>query len=235
MMTHEFDTEIGEYVDGTLPRERMAAFEAHLAACQRCQALVTDFSALRTTASSLERRNPPAHVWNRLAARLPATADQHGWTTRLSSASLPPAVAAGIILALVMTGAWLSWRDVWSSQSAAPAGVQATTGTDYVRDAATVVRQEISEIEGHLGGVDAGVMPAPTRAMFEEQLAITDELVVRATAVQQEEPSNELAQQSLFEALRSKLGLLQEMLALVNEMRKGNQEGTARIVSEMEP
>ena len=49
------------------------------------------------------------------------------------------------------------------------------------------------------------------------------------------EPTNELAQQSLFEALRSKLSVLQEMLTLINEMRKGNQEGTAKIVSEMEP
>lgn len=234
MMTHEFDTEIGDYLEGTLPRERAAALEAHLAACRRCQALVTDFTTLRTAASSLERRTPPPHVWDRLSAGLART-EARGWSTRWAPAWLSPAVAAGILTVVVATGAWLAWRDVWTSQTAAPAGVQATTGSDYVRDAASVVQQEITEIEGHLGGVDAGVMPAPLRASFEEQLAITDELVVRATAVQQEEPSNELAQQSLFEALRSKLGLLQEMLALVNEMRKGNQEGTARIVSEMEP
>ena len=46
--------------------------------------------------------------------------------------------------------------------------------------------------------------------------------------------ANELAQESLFEALRSKLALLQDMVALINEMRKGNQEGAARIVSELE-
>jgi hypothetical protein len=153
----------------------------------------------------------------------------------LSSTSLSPALAAGILAAVVATGAWLAWRDVGSSQTVAPAGAQATTGTDRVDDVSSMLKQEITELEGHVDHVDPGIMPAPTRAMFEESRAIIDEAVVRATAVQQEEPTNELAQQSLFEALRSKLSLLQEMLALINEMRKGNQEGTARIVSEMEP
>jgi len=35
----------------------------------------------------------------------------------------------------------------------------------------------------------------------------------------------------LFEALRSKVELLQDIVALINEMRKGNPEGAARIVS----
>ena len=47
----------------------------------------------------------------------------------------------------------------------------------------------------------------------------------------QKEPENDVAQQSLFEALRSKIALLQDTIALINEMRKGNQEGAARIVS----
>ena len=42
------------------------------------------------------------------------------------------------------------------------------------------------------------------------------------------------AQQSLFEALQSKLTLLKDMVALINEMRKGNQQEAARIVSGME-
>jgi len=40
-----------------------------------------------------------------------------------------------------------------------------------------------------------------------------------------------MAQESLFDALRSKLELLQDVVSLINEMRKGNPEGAARIVS----
>ena len=40
-----------------------------------------------------------------------------------------------------------------------------------------------------------------------------------------------MAQESLFEALRNKVSLLQDTVTLINEMRKGNPEGTARVVS----
>ena len=63
---------------------------------------------------------------------------------------------------------------------------------------------------------------------------VIDDALGESRAVLQTQPSNELAQESLFEALRSKLALLQDMVALINEMRKGNQEGAARIVSELE-
>jgi hypothetical protein len=39
------------------------------------------------------------------------------------------------------------------------------------------------------------------------------------------------AQESLFESFKSKIALLQETVALINEMRKGNEAGAARIVS----
>ena len=45
------------------------------------------------------------------------------------------------------------------------------------------------------------------------------------------QPQSSLAQESLFEALRHKVALLQDTLALINEMRKGNEEGAARIIS----
>ena len=43
------------------------------------------------------------------------------------------------------------------------------------------------------------------------------------------EPTSEPAQQSLLEAFRTKVGLLQDTIALINEMRKGNQAEAARI------
>jgi hypothetical protein len=43
-------------------------------------------------------------------------------------------------------------------------------------------------------------------------------------------PENRLAQESLFEAFRRKIALLQDTIALMNEMRKGDQAGAARVV-----
>ena len=39
------------------------------------------------------------------------------------------------------------------------------------------------------------------------------------------------AQQSLIEGFKTKIGLLQDTVALINEMRKGNEAGAARIAS----
>ena len=44
-------------------------------------------------------------------------------------------------------------------------------------------------------------------------------------------PNSEPAQQSLLASFKAKIGLLQETVALINEMRKGNEAGAARIVS----
>ena len=42
-----------------------------------------------------------------------------------------------------------------------------------------------------------------------------------------------MAQESLFEAFRSKIGLLQDTISLINEMRKGNQAEAARIAGSL--
>ena len=60
-----------------------------------------------------------------------------------------------------------------------------------------------------------------------------DEAITESRAALRSEPQSESAQVSLFAALRRKVALLQEMLALINEMRKGNQDGAARILSEI--
>ena len=44
------------------------------------------------------------------------------------------------------------------------------------------------------------------------------------------QPDSQIAQESLFDAFRRKVSLLQDTIALMNEMRKGNPEGAARVV-----
>ncbi|PYR57318.1 MAG: hypothetical protein DMF91_19745 [Acidobacteria bacterium] len=45
------------------------------------------------------------------------------------------------------------------------------------------------------------------------------------------EPNSEPAQESLLESFKTKIALLEDTVALINEMRKGNDAGAARIVS----
>jgi len=62
---------------------------------------------------------------------------------------------------------------------------------------------------------------------------VIDQAIRESRAALQSQPASELAQESLFEALRRKVGLLQETIGLINEMRKGNQAGTARIIQNL--
>lgn len=237
MTSHEFDVEIGDYVDGTLASSSVAALEAHLAGCPRCQLLAADFRAVRAAAATLPTRTPPPRVWARLAAELESPAHA-AWTP--ADLSWRSAIAAGVLLSLLGGGSWLSWRQVAESRDP-----QRIAYVEVARDGMSVVpsghaettaamQAEISNLQ-RLVRADSAILPAETKAVFDAASTDIDNAIAPPRAVLFDEPSNELARVSLFEALRSKLALLQEMISLINQMRQGNQDEAARIVSGMQP
>ena len=58
-------------------------------------------------------------------------------------------------------------------------------------------------------------------------------LVAIGWAALRSNPLSAEAQDSLFEAFRAKIALLQDTVALINEVRKGNQAEAARIADGM--
>jgi hypothetical protein len=60
---------------------------------------------------------------------------------------------------------------------------------------------------------------------------VIDQAINESRAALKVQPNNEPAQQSLLESFKTKIALLQDTVALINEMRKGNDAGAARIVS----
>jgi hypothetical protein len=81
--------------------------------------------------------------------------------------------------------------------------------------------------------VDRDVLDQETAGAINAGLTVIDDAITESRAALESEPLSESAQESLFAALRRKVALLQEMLALINEMRQGNQDGAARILSEI--
>jgi hypothetical protein len=71
-------------------------------------------------------------------------------------------------------------------------------------------------------------------ATLQENLAVIDRAIAESRAALRTEPGSWLVQESLFEALRRKVSLLGDTIALVNEMRKGNQLEAARIVEQLD-
>lgn len=250
MNCHEYRADLGDYVDRSIPAARAGALDVHLAGCAECRALVTDFRTLQTVASSLERRTPPEQVWTRIATAINQEPPPPAWWNPFAAPFLGwrPMLAAGVVVALLAVGTWFSWREVTTVQTARVATVNGSVNgsvSGTVSDAVAALSAEridptqemnsqIVRLEGFVNA-GAAMLPGETKAAYQVNDAAIEDVIGQSRAALASEPTDNLAQQSLFEALRTKLALLEDMVALINEMRKGNQEGAARIVSGMEP
>jgi hypothetical protein len=63
--------------------------------------------------------------------------------------------------------------------------------------------------------------------MLDQNMAIIDTALTESKAALLDDPSNQPARASVFEALSQKVNVLQATAVLINEMRQGNAEGAA--------
>jgi hypothetical protein len=63
---------------------------------------------------------------------------------------------------------------------------------------------------------------------------VIDQAIGESRVALQAQPTSAPAQESLFDAFRSKIALLQDTIALINEMRKGDQAGAARVAGSLD-
>jgi hypothetical protein len=84
-----------------------------------------------------------------------------------------------------------------------------------------------------MASVERAALDPEMAGAFDSGLTIVNAAIDQSRTALEAAPDSEVAQESLFQALRNKVAILQDTLALVNEMRKGNQDGAARILSEM--
>ena len=250
MNCHEFEPELGDYVDGTLPPEQVEAVSAHVDGCVRCRAIVADFKAIRSVAQTLEPQMPATHVWTRIAAALEQDQRQGAgaeqirpapwWRLASGAMAWKPVIAAAAMLVLLVAGTWLAWRDA----SGAPATGMVASGSRVPADETSIdpevqlAEQHYSAAIGDLEKVtqtESGSLDPQTAQVVHANLEVIDQAIGQSREALKSEPTNPMAQESLFDALRSKVQLLQDTVALINEMRKGNQDGAARIISGMNP
>jgi len=246
MNCHQYEAALSEYVDGALQASEhpddaalLETVEDHLAGCERCRAIVEDLHTLRDAARTLEPHVLPAHLWTRIATETNTRSRRRGWAIRPSAVRWQPLAAAAILL-VVLGGSWVGWRQF---DAAAPAGTAARAPQGQPPDPALVqdVETELRLAEEHYVRAIAGLeaiakaegseLDAQTAEVLQANLTVIDAAIGESRAALQTEPSSEVARNSLFEGLRRKVTLLQDTIALINEMRKGNQEGAARIAS----
>lgn len=248
---------IQELTDATLGPIRRAELERHLEGCAGCRALVRDLRAIRDAAADLDPVEPPARVWLQVAGRL----RQEGRVTAAAATApaeryrLVLALAAALVLAVGLATILL----VPGGRGSQPASTTAATSPDSAGAGnagadATVqgVEAEFRLAEQHYQNAiarleeaarldqaaaaspasDTATLDAQTAAMLQKNLRVIDDAIAESRAALRDQPQSAPARDSLFDALKRKVALLQDTIALMNEMRKGNAAGAAQIIQD---
>jgi anti-sigma factor RsiW len=254
---HPNDTAISDYVDGTIEPAERSGVERHLAACAACRQLADDLREIARATATLESREPPVRVWGRIERAIKLERDAGGAPTFQASGSdaakkgpypfsaasswrkrgTAPfwlAAAAALVLATVVGLRLLPGRGQTDNPSTA-------VETTSAGSAAQAIESELRLAEAHyekaikgleqIADTDQGALDPKTAATLQKNLAVIDQAISESRAAMRSQPTNEPAQQSLVENFKTKIALLQDTVALINEMRKGNEAGAARIVS----
>jgi Putative zinc-finger len=239
MACTRYITSIQELVDGTLGPIRRADLEAHLETCDECRALRADLEAIRDAARTLGDVPVPDRTWLQIAGRLRQEGriqDQPELRRGLRPGHYALlAAAAGLIVAIGASLVLLSGARTRTPAAApvAPAAAQSQPTFESVQNevdqAQTQMETAISHME-QITKANTQALDSKTAATLEKNLGILDQAIAENRAAVKSEPTSVAARSRLFETLKQKVSLLQETIALMNEMRKGNNAGAAQIV-----
>jgi uncharacterized phage infection (PIP) family protein YhgE len=149
-------------------------------------------------------------------------------------------VAAVALVALAVGTAVLLYRP---TSPAAPAGAQTdavhAVDQDLVESVEYELRMAAQHYENAIPGLQqiaqagqASLEPA-VAASLQKSLDVIDAAINDIKSLLASEPGNLVLLQRLIDAFRSKVALLQDTVALINEMRKGNQAEAARIIQKV--
>jgi anti-sigma-K factor RskA len=249
---HPNETAIHDYVDEALDPRQRADLERHLEACADCRRLVDDLREIRSAVAGLQNdlREPPVRAWARLERAIKwehqsrsTENTQNTWRRfalrypRALRSAMWLAAAAVLVVATVVGLRFRSERQPTTAANRAPAAASSVSAGE----AAQTVEAELRAAEEHytkaitgleqITKTEQGALDPGTAATLQKNLAVIDQAILESRAALRTQPASEPAQASLVENFKAKLGLLQDTVALINEMRKGNEAGAARIVS----
>ena len=233
MTCDELEPRLSALVDGSLPVDEQDAIRTHMQGCTRCRGLVQDLDRVRRAATSLGPKTPPDHIWLELAGRL--RFEESGSMRVARPARSRKVIAQWISIAaalvVITIGAYFATRDTPGAPGGVNAGNAPASGTveavaEELNLAITHYERAIAELEA-LARTDAGALDESTRTALAAGLQVADSGYAESQAAVTKDPGNAAARESLFEALRRKVGVLQATVTLMNEMRKGNQTGAA--------
>jgi anti-sigma factor RsiW len=246
---------IQELIDGTIGAIRRAELERHLAECADCRSFLSDMESIRDLAGSLDSPQPPDGVWLQIAGRLrqegriqappPVPAASRGPRYAVLAIAASLVLAVGVAIGLLVTQ-YRTPNAQPPTTATAPASAAPGSTTEAVdvqsveaefrlaeqhyQNAIAKLEQAARLDQAASGRGDDNALDPQTAAMLQKNLQVIDQAIAESRAALRSEPLSASARDSLFDALKRKVALLQDTIALMNEMRKGNSAGAAQIV-----
>jgi anti-sigma factor RsiW len=242
---HPDELVINDYVDAALDPAARAEVERHVAACLECRRLVDDLRELRREARALAPMTPPPRAWTEIDRALRSKKGLSGFLTGSGARRATVywfAAAATVVMATAVGVRYLtSVRPSAPSVATAPAASGGASASADNRELAKSVEDDLLQAEQHyqraitgleqIANAEKGELDPQTAATLQKNLSVIDQAINESRAALKAQPTSEPAQQSLLDSFRTKISLLQDTVALINEMRKGNDAGAAKIVS----
>lgn len=237
MSCHDYRDAIAEFVDGALAPARQRELERHVEGCPACRALVADLKTIQAAAFTLDRVELPPHLLPALRARLAdeplPSARGRVFAFPVSRAARAAWLAAAAALLVITTAGLLSLTrpaEPNRAQQAATAPTDPVASVQAELQLATEHYEKAIQQLEQIARSDDGTLDPQVAAVFQKNLQVIDQAIGESRAALQMQPASAVVQEGLFDAMRSKVALLQQTVELINEMRKGNQAEAGRLI-----
>lgn len=226
---------------GTLDRDAAGALDAHLATCADCRTSLEDALRLQAELRLIGAEGPAPRAWDRIALRLAADPEFERAASRALATSSTPRrdwrwVALAAMLLLVIGSSLFFLRQSLgpATTGGRPAIVAGPPTADPARagadDLVTAIEGELDLAAKHYENAIAGLEKVASEsdtpidpmvmATVRSNLQIIDQAIDDSRQALRTDPSSQLAQESLFDAFRRKVALLQDTIALMNDLRR---------------
>ena len=224
---------LDDFADGALPPDVMAGARAHLSACADCRALATDVATIRSLARSLPPCVPPARVWSALSQKTQPAAGRP-WLAGVF-VIWRPALAAAMSVVLLSALTWIGGRLTAVSTRTPPAGEAAGALPGFPHGAAEMsYTHAIASLE-ELADARRGALQPAIAEVLDSGMVVVDAAIDQSRAALRGAPESGAARESLLQALRTKVELLQGALALATQAAAENPEDQPAMEAETTP
>ncbi len=223
---------LSDFADALLPPDEHAAVLSHVRECADCSGVLSDLERLRSTAMQLGTVPPPEHLWLEIAGQIRQSQRDLTSSSRPSSRGRAAWQWIGLSAALlaITTAVYFFGHSpappIATANTPAPGGSMQVV-TDELGLAMQHYDRAIAELE-LAARADNGEMDPAVSATLQRSLGSIDSAISESRAALLSNPDSGPARDSLFEALRRKVSVLQATVSLINEMRQGDPAGATR-------